>query len=1017
MCGVAAIFAYHPASPPAGAAELAAISARMATRGPDGAGSWFDPDGRLALGHRRLAIIDLDRRAAQPMASACGRFVISFNGEIYNYRELRAELVARGCRFRTTSDTEVLVELFARDGKAALSRLRGMFAFALWDERERVLWLARDPFGIKPLYYADDGWMVRAASQVKALLAGRRRVAQPGARRPGRVLPLRLGPRAFHLLPGYPGRAGRGAWSASTPSAPMPRSPSRPSPPCCAAASGQCPPQTRARRSAPPSSNSVRHHLVADVPVGLFLSSGIDSGALLALMTEVRGGAGEPIRAVTVAFPEYCGRSDDEAPLAAELAARFGAEHTIRLVGEDEFAADLPRILDAMDQPTIDGVNTWFVSKAARELGLNVALSGLGGDELFAGYPSFRDLPRWVRTLGLPSRVPLAGRALRALLSPLGAARGWHPKLAGLLELGGTWPGAYLLRRGVFMPWELDAVLEPEVVRIGLHRLRWHDRIGAKLEGGPTTSPARVALLEAELYMRNQLLRDTDWASMAHSLEVRVPLVDPALLRRVAPHSLRHALAGKRLLAASPASPLPEGRLTAPQDRLHDACRVLDGPARRPRRPPRAVGAALGADRGGGDAPRGRTPPRPCVGARRRSNAHRGGVRPAVRAIALVTDGFGGHGGIARYNQAFLRAFAGLDGIREVVVVPRSGQAHADELPARLRQLPPAPGKAAYFARVLRAVASRPRFDLLFCGHINMAVVGAAAAVLLRRPWWLQIHGIDAWDPPGRLVRAAVAKADLVTAVSRYTRRRFLAWADLEPHKVRILPNAVEPRYTSGPKPAHLLQRYGLIGKRVLLTVGRLAAAERYKGHDHVIAALAGLRPGFADLVYVVVGDGDDRTRLEALAREFDAADSVLFLGEVPDEELVDHYRMADIFVMLSTGEGFGIVFLEAMACGIPAIGGNVDGSADPLSCSPLGKVVPPEHLAAAIAQMLQNPPRHDQSRALINRFGRAAFAAQLSGLTASFTPAGQRAQVVDPLILGDLRSTRLPRRRSQGAR
>jgi asparagine synthase (glutamine-hydrolysing) len=564
MCGVAAIFAYHPASPPAGAAELAAISAHMATRGPDGAGSWFNPDGRLALGHRRLAIIDLDRRAAQPMASACGRYVISFNGEIYNHRELRAELVARGCRFRTTSDTEVLVELFAREGKAALSRLRGMFAFALWDERERVLWLARDLFGIKPLYYADDGWMVRAASQVKALLAGRGVSRNPEPA--GLVGFFLFGSvpepfTCFQDIRAVPAGAlvrvdtlGAHAPEPFAAVAAVLRGGERTLPPPAARA------EVRAALL-----DTVRHHLIADVPVGLFLSSGIDSGALLALMAEVRGGAGEPIRAVTVAFAEYCGRSDDEAPLAAELAARFGAEHTIRLVGEDEFAADLPRILDAMDQPTIDGVNTWFVSKAARELGLNVALSGLGGDELFAGYPSFRDLPRWVRTLGLPSRVPLAGRALRALLSPLGAARGWHPKLAGLLELGGTWPGAYLLRRGVFMPWELDAVLEPEVVRIGLHRLRWHDRIGAKLEGGPTTSPARVALLEAELYMRNQLLRDTDWASMAHSLEVRVPLVDPALLRRVAPHSLRHALVGKWLLAASPASPLPEVLLRRPK--------------------------------------------------------------------------------------------------------------------------------------------------------------------------------------------------------------------------------------------------------------------------------------------------------------------------------------------------------------------------------------------------------------------------------------------------------------------
>jgi phosphatidylinositol alpha-1,6-mannosyltransferase len=317
-------------------------------------------------------------------------------------------------------------------------------------------------------------------------------------------------------------------------------------------------------------------------------------------------------------------------------------------------------------------------------------------------------------------------------------------------------------------------------------------------------------------------------------------------------------------------------------------------------------------------------------------------------------------------------------------------------LPARLRQLPPAPGKAAYVARVLRAVASRPRFDLLFCGHINMAVVGAAAAVLLCRPWWLQIHGIDAWDPPpDRLTRAAVARADLVTAVSRHTRRRFLGWADhLEAHQVRVLPNVVDPRFTPGPKPAHLLQRYDLIGKRVLLTVGRISRHDRAKGHDRVIAVLPALRPRFPNLAYVVAGAGDDRPRLEALAREFGVADFVLFLGRVPEDELVDHYRMADVFVMPSTKEGFGIVFLEAMACGVPAIGGDADGSIDPLSGAGIGRAVPVERVADTIAEALENPPRGDRASASVNRFGLEAFAAQLATLTCPFNPTSRRAGV-----------------------
>jgi phosphatidyl-myo-inositol dimannoside synthase len=356
-----------------------------------------------------------------------------------------------------------------------------------------------------------------------------------------------------------------------------------------------------------------------------------------------------------------------------------------------------------------------------------------------------------------------------------------------------------------------------------------------------------------------------------------------------------------------------------------------------------------------------------------------------MRVLALVTDGFGGHGGIARYNQAFLRALAGLDGIKEVVVVPRYGQARADQLPPRLRQLPPAPGKAAYVVCVLRAITGRPRFDLLFCGHINMAALAAALAALLRRPWWLQIHGVDAWDPPGPFIRAAVAQADLVTAVSRYTRGRFLAWAGVKPDKVRVLPNTVDPRFTPGPKPAHLLQRYGLEGKRVLLTVARISRHDRDKGHDRVIAALPALRARFPDLAYVVAGDGDDRQRLEALAREHGVADLVRFIGWVPDAELVEHYRMADLFVMPSTKEGFGIVFLEAMACGVPAIGGDADGSVDALSAVEIGRAVPVEHVTDAIAQVLENPPRDDRSSDLAARFGLEAFTAQTGALSASF--------------------------------
>jgi asparagine synthase (glutamine-hydrolysing) len=227
-----------------------------------------------------------------------------------------------------------------------------------------------------------------------------------------------------------------------------------------------------------------------------------------------------------------------------------------------EFEADLPCIIEAMDQPSIDGVNTWFVSKAARELGLKVALSGLGGDELLAGYPSFRDIPRWVSLLGIPGRLPLLGKAARVAAQPLVAALGVHPKSAGMLELGGSYAGAYLLRRGLFMPWELGRVLDPDVVVEGLRRLAPLRLIDQAIEPRPASAHGKVAALEASLYMRNQLLRDADWASMAHGLEVRVPLVDHVLLDTVAAVACTgrwpEPRVGKASLALSPSTPLPE---------------------------------------------------------------------------------------------------------------------------------------------------------------------------------------------------------------------------------------------------------------------------------------------------------------------------------------------------------------------------------------------------------------------------------------------------------------------------
>ncbi len=349
-----------------------------------------------------------------------------------------------------------------------------------------------------------------------------------------------------------------------------------------------------------------------------------------------------------------------------------------------------------------------------------------------------------------------------------------------------------------------------------------------------------------------------------------------------------------------------------------------------------------------------------------------------MRMLALVTDGFGGAGGIARFNQDLLQACSELDEIDEVVVLPRYGDTEHQSLPQKVQQLPPQPSRLGYVTGALKAVRHAGPFDVVFCGHLYQAPLAAILAKIGGGALWLQLHGIEAWMGPSRLCRWAAERAALVSAVSRYTRRRFLAWAMVTPERVRVLPNTVHDRFQPGPKPQSLLGRYGLEGKRILLTVGRLAAAEQYKGHDKVIGALPALLGEFPDLRYLIAGSGDDAERLRGLARSLGVEQQVQFLGDVDDKELVEVYHLADAYVMPSTGEGFGIVFLEAAACGIPVVGGNRDGSLDALVNGQLGAAVDPDDQASLVRAIVHAVESGRRPNAYLSRFSRSNFYGQV---------------------------------------
>jgi asparagine synthase (glutamine-hydrolysing) len=556
MCGIAGIFVYRQGAPRADRDDLLRIRDAMNRRGPDGAGLWIADDGCAGLAQRRLAIIDLSDAGAQPMASGDGRLRVVFNGEIYNYRQLRAELEKKGCRFRSQSDTEVLLHLYAERGADMVHALRGMYAFAIWDENKKGLLLVRDPFGIKPLYYADDGNIFRFASQVKALLRGTGIDAAPDPA--GHVGFFLWGsvPEPYTLYKGIRALpAGTTLWV----SAPGDR---RPAPffnvaeTLSAATAGRPVDRDEGRqRLRAALLDSVRHHLVADVPVGVFLSAGLDSATLTALAAESSSAA---LHTITLGFNEYRGTENDETILAAGVAEQYRTSHHTRWVSREDFQSECDRLLQAMDQPTIDGVNTYFVSKAAAESGLKVAISGLGGDELFGGYPSFREIPKMVRLLSPFRLIPGLGRLFRWVSAPM-VKRLTSPKYAGLLEYGGTYGGAYLLRRGFFMPWELPEILGDRITREGWEELQPLMRLEQTIQGA-TSERVKVSALEMSWYMRNQLLRDADWAGMAHSLEIRVPFVDVELIRRLAP-ILTGTFPNKQDMALTPRQPLPPGIL------------------------------------------------------------------------------------------------------------------------------------------------------------------------------------------------------------------------------------------------------------------------------------------------------------------------------------------------------------------------------------------------------------------------------------------------------------------------
>jgi asparagine synthase (glutamine-hydrolysing) len=510
MCGLSGMFSAGNSRP-----AVESMTTCLAHRGPDDTGiEWLNfRSGAEAgtFGHRRLAILDLSAGGHQPRFSTSGRLCITYNGEIYNYSELKSELAANGVTFETASDTEVLLRGWEIQGARFLNRLRGMYAIAIWDRDAETGYLIRDPFGIKPLYVAEVDGDVIFASEIRSILdtdlVPRRlsRLALESYLSAGSVAePLTI-IEGIHAVP--PGsvtrvtaKGGSFALAGSEPFA---------TPFVVDEDAKRRHPRSHIHRIRDALRESVKYHLVSDVPVGVFLSGGMDSSAVAGLASEV---SSTPIESFTVTFEEA---DYSEAEPAREAARRFGTRHHEVLLSSRDLLDMLPALFSAMDQPSMDGLNTFVVSRAVADFGLKVVLSGLGGDELFGGYPSFRRAHMIAPLWKLPRAIRRAGAVSLGPFSDVRAAR-----VSALLRDDMPALAAYRASRTLFGDKQVDRLMGLRTVRPATAA----SSQSFELRGLNTMQ--QVSMYEMTGYMRNTLLRDSDVFSMACGLELRVPLVD-----------------------------------------------------------------------------------------------------------------------------------------------------------------------------------------------------------------------------------------------------------------------------------------------------------------------------------------------------------------------------------------------------------------------------------------------------------------------------------------------------------
>jgi asparagine synthase (glutamine-hydrolysing) len=936
----------------------------MRRGGPDDDGSYIDKINGVALGHRRLSILDLSSSGHQPMLDNQERYVIVFNGEIYNYVQLKSELISKGYLFKSNSDTEVILNGYIEWGsKQLLKRLDGMFAFIIYDKVNRTIIGARDHLGIKPLYYSFVGGVLYFSSEVKAFKA-----LKPSWQEnvDWHVWFLSFGfipephttlKNVFHLPAGSFIEYNLKNWnykittyynfnfeikSISTKDA--------------------------IAKTKNLVSNAVSNHLLSDVPVGVFLSGGLDSSILTTLAQANHVSKSQQIKTLSIYFEED---NYSEYNYQKIIQARTGVEHHTYKISEEIYQSEFATILEAFDQPSVDGVNTYFISKYARELGLKVALSGLGADELFGGYNSFslrNDKLKKLKLINLYSKITNR-----------------YPEKKFSFCRSDHWLNSYMLNRGLFIASDVAKITgfsEVEVNNI-------LDSYKEPLNFRDLHPLNKVSFVETSIYMKNQLLRDCDYMSMWHGLEIRVPFLDKSIVNftQSVPPDVKFVKNKKKyLLVEAFKNEIPREIWDRPKqgfgfpfENWVSSNRYLNNQNLVPIFWQRSFkGGKINFNR---------------LFSVLLNNIYFSQAESEFNVISnsqnnlfVYLSASSSVGGIQKVNLNILRALKLFEMSSKKFKALSLHDKFVDSFFFNKWRFKGFNGnKLSFLYHLLNCEI--PRNNIII-GHINLLPI--IVIFKLRRSkakYTLITHGIEVWGKGGIIIRLLMKYVDEFISVSEYTKNQLAKNYCVNEEKIIVLKNCLSPDFTfphDFNAPKYLVDRYNINDRKVVFLLSRISKEDRYKGYLNVIEAISKIKSDIPNIVFLIGGKTEESelTFIKRKIVKLNLEDYVKIIGYVEENEVIDHYLLSNVFAMPSIKEGFGIGFIEAAAAGISVIAGNEDGSKEALLNGELGRLINPNDVTQLTLEIKNAILNGVDKKKLQNKvFENYSFNVYLSGL------------------------------------